>query len=97
MIRCILPPSAWKRARSCGRAHVDVVEGVDAESIGPVQHLADAILRVPLAHRRAEIVVVVGKSIERIDAENQAADLGVAELHLRNLDLRQRFNPVGSL
>ena len=68
--------------------HVHVVERVDPEAVRPVHHLADFILRVPVGHCLAVIAVVMGKSIERIHTQNQAADLNAAEVHFRYLNLR---------
>ena len=68
-----------------GAGDVDEVEGVDAEAGGAVEDFNDALLGVPLADRGGEVVVVVDEAIERVDAEHEAADLGAAEFHFRDL------------
>src|ERR1035437_6214384 len=57
---------------------VDVVEGIDTEAAGLVQHIADFILGVPFLHDRAEVVVVMGKAVEGVDAQDHAADFRAA-------------------
>jgi hypothetical protein len=76
-----------------GAAEIHIVEGVDAIAIGAVHHLGDALRRVPLAHGEIEVAGVVGEAVERVRAENEAADPGIAEIHFGHL--RERTGLAG--
>src|ERR1035438_10231177 len=63
---------------------------VDPELVALVQQFADPRRRVVLLHDRSQDLIEMGESIELVSSADQTADLGIAELHLGNLDLRGR-------
>src|ERR1035441_6158108 len=85
---CEITALATAETGSSVRAAVQmhVVERVDPVAVALVHEGADFVRGVPLLHRRAEVVVVMRKTVKRVDAQHHPADFGAAEFHLGHLD-----------